>query len=176
MSNETEKKGGFLAELWKFVKFLLVGGGSSAVELVVHMVLLSTVFATLNTVPITNSVLNFLGIEYKGYLYAYLISTTVGYTIAFIMNRKVTFKADANPTLSIVLYIIMVVFTIFINTWIGSALSTIAVQKNWGSLGDVAIKILVMIIPTLWTYPLNRFVIHRKKKPVEELTEEKTEE
>lgn len=170
MSNETEKKG-FAAELWKFVKFLMVGGGSSAIELVVHMVLLATVFKTLNTVPVTNNVLNFLGIDYKGYLYAYLISTTIGYAIAFVMNRKVTFKADANPTLSIILYIIMVIFTIFINTWIGSALSTIAVQKNWGSLGDIIIKILVMIIPTLWTYPLNRFVIHRHKKPVEETAE-----
>ena len=25
-------------------------------------------------------------------------------------------------------------------------------------------KLLVMTVPTLWTYPLNRFVIHRKKK------------
>lgn len=176
MSNETKKKGGFGAELWKFVKFLLVGGGSSAIELVVHMILLSTVFASLNTVPVTNSFLNFLKIDYIGYLYAYLISTTVGYTIAFIMNRKVTFKADANPTLSIVLYVIMVVFTIIINSWLGSVLGTVAKANNWGTFADGLIKVILMIVPTLWTYPLNRFVIHRKKKPVEELTEEKTEE
>lgn len=168
MSETTEKKGG-LAELWKFVKFLLVGGGSSAIELVVHMVLLNTVFAALNLVPITNSALNFIGIDYKGYLYAYLISTTVGYTIAFIMNRKVTFKADANPTFSIVVYIIMVIATIFINSWLGSALTSFVITKGWdGTLADILIKVIVMIIPTLWTYPLNRFVIHRKKKPVEE--------
>lgn len=168
MSQTEEKKGG-LAELWKFAKFLIVGGGSSAIELVVHMVLLSTVFAALNLEPITNSALNFIGIDYKGYLYAYLISTTVGYTIAFIMNRKVTFKADANPTFSIIVYIIMVIATIFINSWLGSALTSFAIAKGWeGAVADIIIKVIVMIIPTLWTYPLNRFVIHRKKKPVEE--------
>lgn len=171
MSETKEKKGG-LAELWKFAKFLIVGGGSSAVELVVHMVLLNTVFAALNLVPITNSALNFIGIDYKGYLYAYLISTTVGYTIAFIANRKVTFKADANPTFSIVVYVIMVIATIFINSWLGSALTSFVITKGWdGALADILIKVIVMIIPTLWTYPLNRFVIHRKKKPEAETAE-----
>ena len=32
------------AEIWKFIKFS-IAGGSSAIELVVHMVLLNTVFA-----------------------------------------------------------------------------------------------------------------------------------
>lgn len=31
------------AEIWKFIKFCIAGGGSSAIELVVHMVLLNTV-------------------------------------------------------------------------------------------------------------------------------------
>lgn len=110
--------------------------------------------------------LNMIGIESKGYLYTYLISTTVGYGIAFILNRKITFKADVNPTLSMILYAIMVVFTIFANGWIGSAMTTFAQGHNLtGGFWDMVIKLIGMAIPTLWTYPCNRFIIHRKKKP-----------
>ena len=44
--NEKKKDNAFVrwtekhAEIWKFIKFMIAGGGSSAVELVVHMVLL----------------------------------------------------------------------------------------------------------------------------------------
>lgn len=115
---------------------------------------------------IIDDALNMIGIESKGYLYTYLISTTVGYGIAFILNRKITFKADVNPTLSMILYAIMVVFTIFANGWIGSAMTTFAQGHNLtGGFWDMVIKLIGMAIPTLWTYPCNRFIIHRKKKP-----------
>lgn len=35
------------------------------------------------------------------------------------LNRKITFKADANPAVSMALYAVMVLFTIFANGWIG---------------------------------------------------------
>ncbi len=157
------------AEIWKFIKFSIAGGGSSAIELVVHMLLLNFVFKSLTDIAITNSTLNMIGITSKGYLYTYLISTTVGYAIAFILNRKITFKADANPTVSMILYVIMVVFTIFANGWIGSAMTTFAQSHSLtGNFWDLVIKLVGMAIPTLWTYPCNRFIIHRKKKPTAE--------
>ena len=153
------------AEIWKFIKFSIAGGGSSVIELIVHMVLLNTVFAAMTTQEITNPTLNMIGINSKGYLFTYLISTTVGYAIGFILNRKVTFKADANPALSMVLYFIMVVFTIFANGWIGSAMQTFAADHNLtGNIWDLVFKVIGMAIPILWTYPCNRFIIHRKKK------------
>lgn len=153
------------AEIWKFIKFSIAGGSSSAIELVVHMLLLNFVFASLTGAAITNPTLNMIGITSKGYLYTYLISTTIGYGIAFILNRKITFKADANPALSMVLYAVMVVFTIFANGWIGSAMTTFAQAHSLtGNFADLVIKLIGMTIPTLWTYPCNRFIIHRHKK------------
>ncbi|MCD7796512.1 MAG: GtrA family protein [Clostridiales bacterium] len=153
------------SEIWKFIKFTIAGGGSSVVELIVHMILLNSVFSSLTNEAITSSALNMIGVTSKGYLYTYLISTTIGYAIAFILNRKITFKADANPTLSMILYVIMVVFTIFANGWIGSAMTTFAQAHNLlGNFWDLLIKIIGMAIPTLWTYPCNRFIIHRKKE------------
>ncbi len=155
------------AELWKFVKFTFTGASTSVLELGVFMFLQYVVFKSLNVTPVTDSaVLNFLGIEYKGYLYSYAISAIIGYAAAYIMNRKLTFKADANPVFSTVVYAIMVACTIAFNTWFGAFLGTLI--KNNGldnALVQALTKLVVMTVPTLWTYPLNRFVIHRKKKP-----------
>lgn len=160
------------AEIWKFIKFSIAGCSSSAVELVVHMVLLQFVFASLTNVVVNSPALNMIGVQSKGYLYAYLISTTVGYTIAFILNRKITFKADVNPALSMALYFVMVVFTIFANAWIGSAMTTFAKAHSLtGGFYDLMIKVIVMTIPTLWTYPCNRFIIHRHKRSAVEVKE-----
>ncbi len=172
-TNAAENGGSFFekhAEIWKFIKFTFAGASSSLIELVVFALLQYVVFKSLNDVPVTDSpVLAFLGVEYKGYMYSYFISTVVGYAIAYVMNRKITFKADANPLLSTVLYAIMVVCTIIFNTWFGAFLGTLI--KNSGrsnALIELLTKVVVMTVPTLWTYPLNRFVIHRKKKPVAE--------
>ena len=155
------------SELWKFVKFTFTGASTSVLELGVFMFLQYVVFKSLNVTPVTdNAVLNFLGIEYKGYLYSYAISAIIGYAAAYIMNRKLTFKADANPVFSTAVYAIMVACTIAFNTWFGAFLGTLI--KNNGldnALVQALTKLVVMTVPTLWTYPLNRFVIHRRKKP-----------
>lgn len=181
MSKDKVKKEGSFTEkykeLWKFIKFTFAGASSSLVELGVHMLLLNVVFVNLLGQKITNPALNMIGVESKGYLLAFILSTTVGYTIAFIMNRKITFKADSNVALSTFLYVLMVIFTIFANGWLGSAMTTFAQSHNLvGGVWDLIIKVIGMAIPTLWTYPLNRFVIHRHKKPEEELSAEEAVE
>ena len=153
-------------EIWKFIKFSFTGVSTSVLELAVFMFLQYVVFKSLNEVPVTdNPVLAFLGIEYKGYMYSYAISATIGYAAAYIMNRKLTFKADANPVLSTIIYIIMVICTIAFNTWFGAFLGTLVTNSGHDNVFvEMLTKIVVMTVPTLWTYPLNRFVIHRKKK------------
>lgn len=158
------------SEIWKFIKFTFTGASTSVLELAVFAFLQYVVFKALNQVPVTGSpILDFLGIEYKGYMYSYFISAVIGYAAAYIMNRKLTFKADANPVLSTVLYAIMVVCTIAFNTWFGAYLGTVIQNKGYDSVFIVLLtKLVVMTVPTLWTYPLNRFVIHRKKKTKDE--------
>lgn len=158
------------SEIWKFIKFTFTGVSTSVLELGVFMFLQYVVFKSLNEVAVSdNAVLAFLGIEYKGYMYSYAISAIIGYAAAYIMNRKLTFKADANPLLSTIIYAIMVVFTIIFNTWFGAFLGTWIKNNGWNNaVVEMITKIVVMTVPTIWTYPLNRFVIHRKKKTVNE--------
>lgn len=153
-------------EIWKFIKFTFTGASTSILEMAVYAALQYGVFRSLQGVPVENSpVLEFLGIEYKGYLYSYLISAIIGYAAAFLMNRKLTFKADANPLVSSILYAIMVICTITFNTWFGAFLGTIVTNNGWSNFWvDMLLKLVVMTLPTVWTYPLSRFVIHRKKK------------
>lgn len=156
-------------EIWKFIKFSFTGASTSVLELGVFMLLQYIVFKSLNEIPVTdNAVMSFLGIEYKGYLYSYAISATIGYAAAYIMNRKLTFKADANPVLSTIIYAVMVVCTIAFNTWFGAFLGTAIKNNGWDNVFvEMLTKVIVMTVPTIWTYPLNRFVIHRKKKTTE---------
>lgn len=162
MSNFTEKH----AELWKFIKFSLVGISSSLVETGVFYLLQYVVFKSILHDPLPeNAVLNLLKLtQGKGYLYAYIISTTIGYAIAFVLNRKTTFKADSNVALSTTLYVLMVVFTIFATAYLGTQFQLIMANHGYQALGDAIGKPLSTGIATVWTYPLNRFVIHRHKK------------
>lgn len=153
-------------EIWKFLKFSFTGVSTSVLEMAVYAFLQYVVFKSIQGVPVEdNAILQFLGIQYKGYMYSYLISAIIGYAAAFVMNRKMTFHADSNAVLSTVLYTIMVVFTIFFNTWLGSVIGAFVTNHGWNNFFvDMVVKLIVMTIPTLWTYPLSRFVIHRKKK------------
>lgn len=153
-------------EIWKFIKFTFTGASTSILEMAVYAVLQYGIFRSLQGVPVENSpALEFLGIEYKGYMYSYFISAVIGYAAAFIMNRKLTFKSDANPVASSIMYAVMVLCTIAFNTWFGAFLGTWITRNGWNNFWvDMLVKLIVMTVPTIWTYPLSRFVIHRKKK------------
>ena len=141
------------AEIWKFIKFTFTGASTSVLELAVFWLLQYVIFKSLNEVPVTdNQVLSFLGIEYKGYMYSYFISAVIGYAAAYVMNRKLTFKADANPVLSTILYIIMVVCTIAFNTWFGSFLGTLI--KNSGH-DSVFVVLLIQLCSFLFPRELD---------------------
>lgn len=152
-------------EVWKFIKFSFTGASTSILEMASFAFFQYVVFKSLNQTTVSgNAVLDFLGIKYKGYLYSYFLSAVIGYTASYIMNRKLTFKADSNVLVSTILYIIMVVLTIAFNTWFGAFLGTLIKNSGHDSVFIVMLtKLVVMVVPTLWTYPLQRFVIHRRK-------------
>ena len=179
--NWTEKH----SEFWKFIKFSFAGVSSFIVQYIVDIFFLFVVFKGLAGQTVDNGVFKFLGIDSQmDAAYAYLIAAAVGYTVSFIMNRKVTFGADSGLTSSVVMYIIMVVVTVFVAAWMKGFFTDFAVnhiaaavneEGKITGLADGIIFILVTTIPFLWTYPLQRFVIHRnsgEKKAKEETAEE----
>ena len=157
-------------ELWKMIKFVFTACLTAVLEMAVFALLYYVLFRGINAQPVTdNDLLGFLGIRYKGYMYAYFISAVIGYLASYIMNRKVTFHSDANILLSTVLYVLMVIVTIAFSTWFGAFLGSWSRDNGYENVATVLLtKFLVMLVPTLWTYPLQRFVIHKPRKEPKE--------
>lgn len=154
-------------ELWKFIKFNITVVLTSALDILTYLLLLYFVFAEYNSTELKeNALLSLLGIRYKGYLYSYLISTTVGYVAAYIINRKITFRSDVSVAYSSVMYFILAVFNILVSSYIGGVFgSFIASNELSNPLVEIVSKFIIINIPTLWTYPLERYVIQIKRKP-----------
>lgn len=160
------------AELWKFIKFNISVLVTSAIDILSYLVLLYFVFKSCNGVELgDNALLSLLGIRYKGYLYSYLISTALGYISAYLINRRVTFHSDVNPLYSSVLYIALAVFNILVSSYIGSVFGTyMSIHNMSNPITEIISKFVIINIPTLWTYPLERYVIQinkpKKKKVI----------
>ena len=153
-------------ELWKFIKFNITVVLTSALDILTYLFLLYFVFAEYNSTELKeNALLSLLGIRYKGYLYSYLISTTVGYVAAYIINRKITFRSDVSVAYSSVMYFILAVFNILVSSYIGGVFgSFIASNELSNPLVEIVSKFIIINIPTIWTYPLERYVIQIKRK------------
>lgn len=162
MQNFAEKH----PELWKFIKFNITVLVTSALDIGIHLFLIYVAFKKINDVPVAdNALLSLLGIKYQGYLYSYLISTTVGYAVMYLMNRKLTFHSDVNPAYSSVLYIILSVCNILISSWIGGVAGSFLVEHSLTSpIMEIVSKFIIINIPTIWTYPIERYVIQIKKR------------
>ena len=148
-------------ELWKFIKFNITVIITSALDIISYLILLYFVFAPLNAEPLPdNAILSLLGIKYKGYLFSYLISTSIGYIAAYLINRKITFHSDINPVYSSVLYFALSVFNILVSSWIGGIFGSVITAKGLENpVIEIISKFIIINIPTIWTYPIERYII-----------------
>ena len=153
------------SELWKFLKFNICVIVTSALDILSYMLLLYVVFKNQNNTPLPDSaLLSLLGIKYKGYLYSYLISTSIGYIAAYLINRKVTFKSNINPLYSSVLYAALAIFNILVSSYLGGIFGTFITAHDMTSpIVEIISKFLIINIPTIWTYPLERYIIQINK-------------
>lgn len=155
-------------EMWKFIKFNISVLITSALDIISYLLLLYFVFDSLNNQPLPNNgLLSLLGIKYKGYLFSYLISTSVGYIAAYLINRKITFHSNINPVYSSVMYFILSVSNILISSWIGGVFGSFMTAKSISNpLTEIVSKFIIINIPTIWTYPIERYIIqiHKKEK------------
>lgn len=135
-------------------------------DIVSYMFLLYVVFKGQCNTPLPESaLLSLLGIRYKGYLYSYLISTTIGYIAAYLINRKVTFKSNINPLYSSVLYAALAIFNILVSSYLGGVFGTYIASHGISSpIIEMVSKFIIINIPTIWTYPLERYIIQINKK------------
>lgn len=152
--------------MWKFLKFNICVIVTSALDILSYVFLLYVVFKNQNNTPLPDSaLLSLLGIKYKGYLYSYLISTSIGYIAAYLINRKITFKSNINPLYSSVLYAALAIFNILVSSYLGGIFGTFITAHDMSSpIVEIISKFIIINIPTIWTYPLERYIIQINKK------------
>ena len=192
MSNpQPEPKKGFVAridntkfalgrpELWKFIKATAAGACGALPEMIVYM-LLCSLFTRMQVTYLPDFFFFDLikrNMDASQFLpavqvYAFIISTTVGQAVGFILARKVAFHANSNVALSTFLKVLVVLFTIGANGIIGpgivALLAKVDFLTNYPSLVQVISKLASMAATMAWGYPADRFLIHRQVKKKDE--------
>lgn len=151
--------------LWEFIKFTLMSLVTTFVDM--------GVFALLNywlLVGYKDTDFSWWLFNYRvenGGLTAFLsllVSFAVSQTVNFILQRKVTFGATNNKLYSALMYAIMVIAVYFFILWLPTLFIEplyAAIGENWGG---IITKMVCMTISFLIQFPMNKWVIMKKKK------------
>ncbi len=147
-------------EAWKMVKFALVMSIGSQVELYLYYFLSFVVFRSMDNEPFQ---FLFIKLDGLGSLWAMAISTVVGSSIAFFLNRRHTFHANNNPFLGLLMLLFVVGCNVIIATTTGTFFLSIFQTFQLDLLGRLLAKPMATFCVTVFNYPINRFLLHRKK-------------
>lgn len=160
-------------EIWKFIKFNITVVVTSILDVASYLFLLYVVFRKYNDIALPdNALLSLLGIKYEGYLFSYIISTSIGYIAAYLINRKITFHSNINPAYSSFMYFLLAVINILISSYIGGVFGSFILERNINTpIVEIISKFIIINIPTIWTYPIERYIIQIKKKEMKEMKE-----
>ncbi len=164
------------ARLWEFIKFIFTAFSTTILYYIIFWIGQATLVEPLKNVEVHSSILKFLGYDSNlGLAIAYLSASFLSYVASYIMNRKVTFKSNSNVLVSTLLFALMVVVTTAFTSWFGTFATNWAASKGgfWASgfMSSIVIPTVAMLIPFVWTYPFQKFVIYRNKPIEEEATE-----
>ena len=120
--------------LFQAIKYLVVGGSSAAIELVLFQ-LLSAVFA----IPLAA---------------ANVTAVVVSTVFNFLVNRNVTFKSTSNPLRSLVLYLLLFALNTTFSTVVISFLAAQGVYP-------LVAKVCTMACIVLWNFVLYKKIIFK---------------
>lgn len=182
-----EEKGSFIKTVWQLVKFLVVSGLVTIIQLVLANVLpliFDGVTATLPTFlqgifapdvifdastkegveQIGKYVVG--GVVTWGYLLPFFLSNLIANIYGFYQNKKTTFKSDA-PWYNFAIYIVIMIALILFSTWFQGWLVGIIAKIDWAWIQPLARTIASMaagFIQMVFLFPMEKFVLLKEKK------------
>ncbi|MEN6595099.1 MAG: GtrA family protein [Clostridiaceae bacterium] len=170
---ETEPQSGFLrwkaqnAGLWQFIMFIMMSGVTTLVDLGTFVLFNFWLLAPYREQaffwgPFRYSVQSG-GLTAFG---AFAASFAVSQTFNFFLQRKTTFKANTNVALSAVMYAVMVIGVYALQLYLPVIMRAQIVVLLGTAMGDVAMKLINMTISMLIQFPMNKYVIMRRSKPL----------
>ncbi|MDD4316723.1 MAG: hypothetical protein PHC84_06155 [Clostridia bacterium] len=153
--------------VWQFVKFTIISSIAGVTEITSYTLLNSLILKSMNTQPFHWWIFHYSGgvAGGLGTMIAFLVSTTLAQIVSFVTNRKKTFDANNNVVFSAIMYTVMVLVIICLQTYTGP-LMVVAIDKlinNPGISGTLG-KLIWMFLSFVIIFPMNKFVIMRRKK------------
>ena len=191
IDNAAEEKGSFMKTLWQLVKFLVVSGLVTIIQLVLANVLPLIFDGVTATLPVflqgifdastkegieqvgkyvidgtiqNGSVVG--GVVTWGYLLPFFLSNLIANIYGFYQNKKTTFKSDA-PWYSFAFYIVLMIALILFSTWFQGWLVGIIAKINWAWIQPLARTIAGLaagFVQMVVLFPMEKFVLLKEKK------------
>ncbi len=179
---KANNKGGFLAKLWIFVKFIIVSLGACVVQLaLVNLIPLipavkdlfdqEFVKLVINGVPVFNYPVNtdpatgavILG--GLGYCIAFNVSNVVAQIVAFFINREKTFNSSANIAVTLPIYFVCTVVILLFSAWLAPTLNTLFLGWNWSvNLANNVSTFGCMFFQFIAFFPVQAILFRKKKE------------
>lgn len=156
--------------LWEFISYALFGCLTSVIDLGCFLLCNNLIFASLRSTAFSWWLINYTpengGL---GAFWSFAISFAASQIFNFFIQRKKTFSSNNNAAVSGLLYAAMVILTYFFQLWLPSVIGeavTRVVGENWAS---VALKCINMTTAFLIQFPINKWVIMRRKPTDKEI-------
>ncbi|MBE6720378.1 MAG: hypothetical protein E7571_06965 [Ruminococcaceae bacterium] len=192
IDNAAEEKGSLAKTIWQLVKFLVVSGLVTIIQLVLAAVLpvvcdqihtllpefLRGIFTptmfTAGSEEAQKYVIN--GVVTWGYVLPFLLSNLIANIYGFYQNKKTTFKSDA-PWYNFAIYIVLLLALILFSTWMQGAIVSKALKSEPTNafLQFITKETVIRLIASLIAgfvqmvvlFPMEKFVLLKEKKPAE---------
>lgn len=198
IDNAAEEKGSFMKTLWQLVKFLVVSGLVTIIQLAlaallplvcdqIHTLLpeflrgifTPTMFST-GSAEASKYVID--GVVTWGYVLPFLLSNLIANIYGFYQNKKTTFKSDS-PWYNFVIYIVLLLALILFSTWMQGAIVGAMLKlepSNWffkiianESVARLIASMCAGFVQMVVLFPMEKFVLMpEKKKDGEEVAAE----
>lgn len=182
MANSNAAKGGFLAKLWVFVKFIIVSLGACIVQLVLVWLIpkipaVQELFAQpfiewpifgvhvfnypVNRDPVTDAIV----LGGLGHCIAFNVSNVVAQIVAFFINREKTFKSSANIAVTLPIYLVCTVIILLFSAWLAPMLLQIFLGWGWSEgLANFISTFGCMFFQFIAFFPVQAILFRKKKE------------
>ena len=189
IDNAAEEKGSFMKTLWQLVKFLVVSGLVTIIQLAlaallplvcdqIHTLLpeflrgifTPTMFST-GSAEASKYVID--GVVTWGYVLPFLLSNLIANIYGFYQNKKTTFKSDS-PWYNFVIYIVLLLALILFSTWMQGAIVGAMLKlepSTWffkiitnESVARLIASMCAGFVQMVVLFPMEKFVLMPEKK------------
>lgn len=189
LDNAAEEKGSFIKTLWQLVKFLVVSGLVTIIQLAlaallplvcdqIHNLLpefLRGIFTPTMFTAGSEEAQKYVidGVVTWGYVLPFLLSNLIANIYGFYQNKKTTFKSDA-PWYNFFIYIVLLLALILFSTWMQGAIvgALLKVEPtNWflnivtnESIARLLASMAAGFVQMVVLFPMEKFVLMKEKK------------